>query len=73
MFLPLYHPHKLAELTRSQRPPTKLTSVHPLPPDASTSATSSSGYAYISGSNYKISADTSISCRVHLPFSSSGY
>ncbi|PON81846.1 hypothetical protein TorRG33x02_223620 [Trema orientale] len=47
---PLYHPRELAELARSQRQPTKVTSVGP---EASTSATSSSGHAYISSSNYK--------------------
>ncbi|PON83787.1 hypothetical protein TorRG33x02_204540, partial [Trema orientale] len=62
--LPLfYHPHELDESTRFQRPPTKSTSAAP---KASTSATSSSSHAYISGSKYKISVDTSISSHAHL-------
>ncbi|PON31912.1 hypothetical protein PanWU01x14_365900 [Parasponia andersonii] len=63
MLPPLYHPHELNESTRSQKPPTKLTSPAL---KASTSATSSSGHAYISDSNYMISVDTSISSRAHL-------
>ncbi|PON67637.1 hypothetical protein TorRG33x02_264260 [Trema orientale] len=54
----LYHPREVAESTRSQKPPTKPISAAP---EASTSATNSSGHAYISSSNYKISIDTSIS------------
>ncbi|PON91364.1 hypothetical protein TorRG33x02_129270 [Trema orientale] len=64
--LPLfYHPRKLVESTQSQRPLTKPTSAAL---EASTSATSSSGHAYISASNYKISTDTSILNHTHLRY-----